>query len=233
MSSVFLRDNYSDLFGADMLPVLEEMFRSEMDMHPSLRSNLFKTVSTDRDIWQATALHDMALFSEVAEGTDYSFQRPKQGASKTLKPVKYGLGFSISEEAVDDGKFDYIADAIRKMARSARESQEIQAMNIFNNGFSSETASDGVAVFSTSHTLPSGSTWRNRLSTDADLTASSLDQMLTDFGTQQVGDSGIIYNPKPKVLLVPYGLKRYANELIGSDLKADTDENNLRAKGCA
>lgn len=222
---VFLRGNYSDLFGEPMLPVLEELFRAEMLQHPTRRGEVFKIVSTDRDIWQATELHDMPLYSEVPEGSDYSFQRPRQGANKTLKPVKFGLGFSISEEAVDDGKFDYIADAVRKMARSGMESQEIQAMNIFNNGFSSELAADGLSVFNTAHTLPSGLTIRNVLTTPADLSASSLEQMLTDFETQFIGDTGIIYNIRPKVLLVHPSNKRLAKELIGSDLKPDTATN--------
>lgn len=226
---VFMRGNYVDLFGEDMLPALEELFRSEIEMHPSRRGEIFKVVQTDRDIWQSSELHDMPLFSEVAEGTEYSFERPKQGVSKTLKPVKYGLGFSISEEAVDDGKFDYIADAVRKMARSAVESQEIQAMNVFNNGFSSELAADGLSIFNTAHTLPSGLSFRNKLSTDADLSVSSLEQALSDFETQFIGDSGIIYNMKPKILLVHPSNKRYAMELIGSDLKADTADNNMNS----
>ncbi len=227
---VFQRGNYSDLFGTSALPVLEEVFRSNLEQHPSRRQELFKVVATDRDIWQSTELHDMPLMSQISEGQDYNFQRPKQGASKTLTPVKYGLGFSISEEAVDDGKFDYIADAIAKMAKSARESQEIDAMNIFNNGFTTETTADGVAVFSTAHTLPSGnSALRNKLTTDADLSVTSLEQMLLDFETQQIGDSGIINMVMPRKLLVHPTYKRLAKELIGSDLKADTADNNMNS----
>jgi hypothetical protein len=218
----FVRDNYSDLFGADMLPALEELFRYNLAQHPSRRDMLFKTVSHDRDIWQSSSLHDMPLLEQINEGQDYSFEAPAQGASKTLKPVKYGIGFSISEEAVDDGKFAFIADAIAKMAKSARESQEIQAMNIFNNGFTSETAADGAYVFATSRGLPSGGTWRNQLSSDADLSDTSLQQMLVDFETQQVGDSGIIYSVKPKYLVVHPDNKRLAMELIGSELAART-----------
>lgn len=218
----FLRGNYSDLFGDDMLPALEELFRSEMARHPSRRDILFKTVATDMDIWQASELHDLPLFNQMSEGQDYSFESQAQGASKTLKPVKYGLGFSISEEAVDDGKFAFISDGIAKLAKSGRESQEIQAMNIFNNGFTTELAADGVAVFSTAHTLPSGGTLRNQLSTDADLSDTSLEQMLIDFEKQFVGDSGIINMIKPKYLVVSPENKRIAMELIGSELRATT-----------
>lgn len=226
---VFLRGNYGDLFGEDMLPALEELFMSEQELHPSRREEIFKKVATDRDIWQSSELHDMDLFSEVPEGTDYSFTAPKQGANKTLKPVKYGLGFSISEEAVEDGKFDFIADAVRKMAQSAQESQEIQAMSIINNGFTTETTADGVSLFNTAHTLPSGLTFRNKATVDADLSVTSLEAAISDFRTQFIGDSGIIKKMTPKVLLVHDSQRLYAQELLGSDLKADTADNNMNS----
>ena len=218
----FRRDNYSDLFGETMLPVLEELFQVKLAQHPSRRAELFKMVSTDRDIWQSTEIHDLDLFKEVNEGAEYDFVRGKQGSNKTLKPVKFGLGFSISEEAVEDGKFDMIADHVEKLSKSARESQEIQAANIYNNGFTSETTADGVSLFNTAHPLPSGGSYRNKLTVDADLSVTSLEAMLTDFETEQVGDSGIIYNIRPKILYVHSSEKRLAKELIGSDLKPDT-----------
>lgn len=229
MAPFTLRSQYSDLFGSSMLPVLEELFRAEYEQHPMRREQLFKVVSTERDIWQASELHDMPLFNEVAEGTDYTFARPLQGSSRTLTVSKFGLGFSISEEAVEDGKFDMIADAVRKMARSGRESQEIAAMNVFNNGFTSEVANDGLSVFNAAHTLPGGLTYRNRLSVDADLSQTALETALIDFETQFIGASGIIYRIQPKILLVHPSNKRYAMELIGSELKADTADNNLNS----
>lgn len=224
-----LRSQYSHLYGSSMLPVLEELFRAQLQMHPSRRELLFKTVQTQRDIWQSSEIHDMDLFNTVEEGQEYSFKRPKQGASKTLSISKYGLGFSISEEMVDDGKFDMIAIMVEKLARSARESQEIQAMNIFNNGFSSETTADGVSLFNSAHTLPSGLTFRNQLATPSDLSVTSLETAMSDFETQFVGDSGIFANLMAKVLLVHPSNKRYARELVDSEHKADTTDNNLNS----
>lgn len=229
MSAVMTRSLHSHLYGSSMVPVLEEMFKSRLAMHPSRREALFKVVSTDRDIYQSSELHDMPLFLEVNEGADYTYRRAKQGASKTLVIKKMGLGFSISEEMIDDGKFDLVADLVAKLADSAKESQEVDAMNIFNNGFSSETTADGVALFSASHTLPSGGSLRNVLSTAADLSVDSLETALQDFETQFVGDTGIIKNIKPRILLVHSSQRRYANELIGSDLKADSADNNLNS----
>lgn len=226
MSPKFLQANYGDLYGATMLPALEEVFRFELAQHPSRREMLFSKKATQSSIWQSTSMHDLALLQQVSEGQDYSFETGAQGASKTLKPVKYGLGVSISEEAAEDGKFDEVADLIRKLAKSARESQEIQAMNIFNNGFSTETTADGVAVFSSSHTLPSGGTLRNQLSSASDLSDTSLETALIDFETCFVGDSGIIYRMAPRNLVVHPSNKRLAMELIGSDLRARTETNS-------
>lgn len=224
-----VRANFSDFFGSSMLPVLEELFRTELEQHPSRRDQLFKIIPHDRDIWQYSELHDLELFNVVPEGTEFSFKGVKQGSDKTLTMSKYGLGFSISEETVDDGKIDFIADMVRKLAKSGKESQEINAMNIFNNGFSSETTADGVSLFNSAHPLPSGGTYRNVLSVASDLSQTSLTTMLSDYETEFLGDSGIIYNMKPRFLVVHPDNKRYAMELIGSDLKPDTADNNLNA----
>lgn len=224
---VFVTGNYSDLYGSSMLPALEELFMSRLNRHPNRREQLFNMKKAQNGIYQYSELHDMPLHTQMSEGQEYTYQRPRQGANKTLAVVKFGLGASISDEAIRDAKFDVVADIVRKMADSAAESREIAAMNIFNNAFSSETTADGAAVISTSHTLPSGLTWRNRLSTDSDLSQSSLQQAITDFETTPIGDTGIKKRIMPKILLVPSVLRPYAMELVGSDLKPDTMDNNL------
>lgn len=222
------RSQFGDLYGTSMLPVLEEIFASNLDNFPMLREALFKVVPHDRDIWQYSEVHDMPLFSSISEGADYTFERPKQGYDKTFTMVKYGLGFSISEEAVDDGKFNFIADAIAKMAKSARETQEQAAMDVLNNGFSTETTADGVALFSTSHLTPSGNiTIANRPAADVDLSFTSLSDTISAFKKAFRGDSGIYNKVMPTKLVVPTELELYAMELVKSAYKADTDDNNI------
>lgn len=223
----FLKQNFSDLYGSSQLPALELLFRHELPMHEGQRDRLAQVKSTQRDIWQMTSTHDLDMFVKVEEGEDYSFVSSKQGASKTLSINKYGLGISISEEAIADGKFDELADLIKKLARSAQESREIAFMNLFNNGFSTETTPDGVSVFNSAHTFPSGRTMSNVLSVAADLSESSLQQARYLFSTQFIGDTGIIYKMKPKKLLVHPSSEAYAEELVGSVLKPDTNNNNM------
>ena len=224
-----LRSQFQDLFSASQLPVLEELFTSELETQPKRREMLFDMKNTDRDIYQYSEVHDLDLFNQVDEGAEFDFTRAKPGANKTFSIKKYGLGFSISQEMVDDGRFDHIQDLVKKLAKSARETQEISAMDVLNNGFTSENTADGVTLFNTAHTLPSGLTWRNRLSTDADLSVSSLQTALSDMEQEQVGDSGIIYDVKPTTLLVSPENKWNAMEIVRSEKKADTADNNMNS----
>lgn len=227
---VGLRGNYADLYGSAQLPVLEFLFRSAIKQYPSRRDVLLNKRSTDRDIWQYSEMHDLPLMNAITEGDNYTFARAKAGASKTLSIVKYGLGISVSEELIADGKFDLLGDMIRKLGKSAMESQEIAGMDLLNNGFTASTGTltaDGLSLFNTAHTLPGGLTFRNRPSVDVDLSPSALDSALTDFATQFVGDSGIKMMIKPKYLVVPAALERYAKELVQSQNKADTADNNM------
>lgn len=215
-----LRSQFPDLFTEAALPALEELFLSEFNQHPMIRDLIFKTVQTEQDIWQYSELHDMPLFTETPEGTEYNFGRPKAGYNKTLKPVKYGSGFSISEETVDDGKISYVGDMIRKLARSARESREVTGINVLNNGFSTETTADGVALFSASHTLPSGGTYDN-LAAAADISDTALRNMRSQFETGWVGDTGIKELIQPKIVLVHSDDRLLASELLDSQLRVN------------
>lgn len=225
----FVKQNFGDLYGSSQLPALEFLFRHELPMHEGIRGDLANVKSTQRDVWQMTSTHDIDLFQTVAEGEDYTFVSSKQGASKTLSIQKYGLGISISEEAIADGKFDELADLMKKLARSAQESREIAFVNLINNGYSTETTPDGVAAFSASHTLPSGGTYSNVLPVASDLSESSLQTARYLFSTAFVGDTGIIYKLRPRKILVHPANEAYAEELVGSANKPDTNDNNLNS----
>ena len=230
VTPVMLRGNYSALFGTTALPALESIFRTSLRMIPMQRNKLFSVTSTDRDIVQATEMGDLPGMIQIPEGTDYTFVAPRPGWNKTYIPQKFGLGFSISREMVDDAKWGVIGQMVGDLARSAAYSQEQAAMDIFNNGFTTvNTGGAGLSLFSSAQTLPSGLTFRNRPTVDVDLSQSSLDAALTDFSTQQVTDSGKILATRARILIVHPSQERYARELVGSTLKPDTNDNNLNA----
>jgi hypothetical protein len=225
---VGLRSQYSSLFGTTALPVLEELFMSEYDTAPMVREKLFQTVATDRDIWQSQDMNDLPLMAAIPEGTEYTYTRPSQGFNKTFTPVKYGGGFSVSQELVDDARFDVIGAWARKLGKSARASREIVAMNIFNNGFTTELSQDGVSLFNASHTV-NGATFSNVITGNPDLSESSLQAALAQFERAFINGSGIINSIAPRILVVSPENHRYALELTMSEGKADTNDNNINS----
>lgn len=222
------QSSFADLYGSAALPVLEEFFMYNVAQVPMVREALARSIAHDREIWQYSEAHDMPILVSVSEGADYTLGKQAQGYDKTLSVVKYGYGFSISEEAMDDGRFDLVSDAVAKLAKSARETQEQAFMDLFNNGFGSETTADGLAIFHTAHTTPTGTyTVRNRPTTHADLSFTSLAAGISDFMSVFRGDSGIYQDIKPKTLLVPPALALYAKQLVGSSMEADSNNNNI------
>jgi len=226
----FIRADYADLYGSTQLPVLEDLFMSEYKRHPMRRDTIFNMRNSDRDIYQTTEIHDTPLFTSVAEGTNYEYDQPNQGFDKTYTVVKFGRGVSISEEAVADAKFDTIAHMMRSLGKSARETQEVAAMNVFNNGFSTETTPDGQPLFDAAHLNPSGNNpFNNEPGTASDLTITSLEDAIADFRQTFIGDTGIIQFIVPKILLVPEELRHTAIQLLGSEKKPGTADNNINS----
>jgi phage major head subunit gpT-like protein len=229
-----LRSGYADLVGSAMLPVLKETFLLEYNTKQYKREMIGKLVTTDTNIYQTSGIGDMPLFSSVAEGADYVAYKTAQQYNKTVSVSKYGMAANFSEELIEDSKFAHIADTLKKMAKSARESQEVSFFNLFNNGFATAgtptLVADGLSLFNAAHTW-SGSavTVRNQLAVASDLSVSSLKTAIKDFRTQFKGDSGIIYDIKPKYLLVPEDTRLDAMEIVGSDQLAFSSDNNMNS----
>ena len=222
------RGNFTHSYGSAQLPVLKEIFVAAMETYANYREKLGKVVPHDRDIYQGSELWGFNLLPSVAEGSEITFSAANQGASKTLTVAKYARGISWSEEFEEDGKMDLVGKMVQLLAKSAMETQHVNFMDLFNNGFGTQTAPDGVAIFSASHTLPSGGTYSNII-TGADLSATSLEAALVAFETQFVDDGGVVQKYAPKVLLVAPQNRFIAYELLNSIGRADTADNNINS----
>lgn len=113
------------------------------------------------------------------------------------------------------------------LARSATETVEITTANIFNNGFS-DNGFDGVPLFSTSHPRLGAGTQSNKPTTDADLSVSSLTSGLTSIEKYE-DERGLKLPTKAVLLAIPTDLWNVAEELIGSDYKPYTSNNEVNA----
>jgi hypothetical protein len=117
------------------------------------------------------------------------------GVHQGCHPARVGLMFEVTETAEEDDNEDILAKKSKFLVFSMRQVEDKSAALIFDNGFSTQTTADTVALFSTAHTLKRGGTAKNRPSSDADLSVTSLAQAFIDLDTDTKIESGQIVAP--------------------------------------
>lgn len=196
----------------------------------------------------------LGTFDQKPEGNNITYDIPVEGNTVRYRPFTFGLGFRITEEMQEDDLYGVMAKMTRQLGQAAKHRIEVEAFRLLNNGFSTtggtgHTAAgfDSLALFSTAHTLLNGgsiaiydpitgsatSTRRNRADTDLDLSQTAIEQFV-DIMEGWVNHSGM---PMPckgrKTLVIPFQLKWLAKELLLSELKpgsANNDVNSLQGE---
>ena len=172
---------------------------------------------------------------EKPEGAPYATDLLRPGHQKSVTHTEFGLGFEVTKTALEDDRHDQLKKYAMWLAFSAGYVQEGRAANLFNNGFSTETTADGVAAFATAHVLAgTGSTFRNRPSTDVDLSWNALRDAIIDLETEQRHDSGqLASTTQDLILLVPPQLEMLADRIVNSNGlpgSADNDRNSIKSR---
>jgi len=223
-----LQQNFRNFFGVDALPALDQIFFDQFEQAEDPRSQLFNMESADREIVQKAGVTSLGLLSQVSEAAQAPKDSFNQSYSKTYTMLKFAKAIGISDEMIQDDRFDMISKMVKSLARSSRETQNFTAMNIFNNAFGSETSWDGAAIVSTSHPTEVGNQ-SNDLE-DAALTYSSL--AIAEQAFRSVKDGrGKQLLIKPRILLVSESERQNALEIVQSPYRAGTANNNINALG--
>ena len=137
-------------------------------------TKLFRKQTTTRKFERVVSFAPFGDVPQKPEGEPYATDIIQQAFTKDVTPLEWGLQFAVTEAAEEDDAEDIIAKKSRWLVFAMRQVQDKQAALVFDNGFSTQTTADSVALFSTSHTLKRGGTAKNRPSSDADLSVTSL-----------------------------------------------------------
>lgn len=223
-----LEQNFRNFFGSAALPALDEIFFDHYEQAEDPRKQLFNMESTDREIMQKAGVTSLGLLNVVSEASQAPKDSFAQSFSKTYTVLKYAKAIGISDEMIQDDRYDMIAKMVKSLARSSRETQQLTAMNVLNNAFTSETSWDGVAIISASHPTEVGN--QSNSLTAADLSYSSLATAEQTFRSFQ-DNRGKRLLIKPKILLVSESDRQNALEIVQSPYKAGTANNNINALG--
>lgn len=195
-------------------------------------TRLFDKMNTDRKFERIVTTAPFGDVPQKPEGEEYATDLIMQANTKDIYPLEWGLMFEVTETAEEDDQYDELAKKSRYLVFSMRQVQDKQAALVFDNGFSTQKTADGVALFSTSHTLKRGGTAKNRPSSDADLSVTSLAQAFIDLDTDTKLESGQIVSPASGYYLHIAPANRFnAARILKSTLipgEANNDINPLK-----
>jgi len=209
-------------------PILNEAFDGVYDQRTDEWSEVFREQQgIPRNYHEEPVLYGFGAAPELPDGTPVSYQ---QGGVLFLKRYVYkvyGLAFALTKVLVEDG--DHIrmgAVYAKHLAQSLVETKETLAANVLNRAFNSAyPGGDGVQLNATTHPIVNGN-FSNLLSTAANLSQTSLEQMLIQV-RQAVDNNGKKIRLQPTKLVIAPGNVFQAEVLLKSVLRAGTANNDI------
>ena len=164
------------------------------------------------------------------EGSAIAYDNAQEAWTARYNHETIALGFSLTEEAIEDNLYDSLSARYTKgLARAMAYTKQVKSAAVINNGFSANyTGGDGVALFSTAHPLIIGATNSNRPSTSADLNETSLENAVIQIAAW-TDERGLLIAAKPKKLIIPPALQFVATRLLETSLRVSTTDNDINA----
>jgi phage major head subunit gpT-like protein len=226
---VFTRTQYSDTFLTTMLPALRAVTMNQFNRYPDEYNQVFNVEDSERSIEQFSEVTGFGTLDEIAEGEPIHYDDPIQAFNKTYTHRKFGKGYKVTQEAIDDDKFRIIKNLAGELGKSAKETIEIEAALIFNRGFNaSYTGPDGKVLFATDHPNVGGGSQANRPTVAVDLDVPALEAALGTF-RGWTDHRGKKVRVVPTKLVVPGALEFTAAKLLGGTMETGTANHTINA----
>ena len=209
-------------------PILNEVFDGVYDQRADEWSQVFRQeTGIPRNYHEEPVLYGFGAAPQLPDGSPVTYQ---QGGVLFLQRYIYqvfGLAFALTKVLVEDGDHIRIGQTYAKhLAQSLIETKELLCANILNRSFnSSYTGGDGVALISPLHPIVNG-TLSNQLATAANLSQTSLEQMLIQV-RQAKDNNGKNIRLTAKQLVVAPGNVFQGEVLLKSVLRTGTGNNDI------
>ena len=215
----------------ELEPGLNALFGLEYKNYADEHAEIFDVENSDRAFEEEVMLSGFANASVKPEGSSVNYDTAQESFTARYTHETLALAFSITEEAIEDNLYDRLASRYTKaLARSMANAKQVKAANVLNNAFSSSfTGGDGVELCSAVHPIVAG-TFKNELSTAADLNETSLEQALIDIAAM-TDERGLKIAAKGVKMIIPSALQFTAERLMKSQGRTGTADNDINAVG--
>ena len=214
----------------ELLPGLNALFGMEYERYGEEHGDIYETETSERSFEEETKLSGFGQAPVKDEGAAIAYDNAQEAFTARYNHETIALGFSLTEEAVEDNLYDTLSARYTKaLARSMANTKQVKAANVLNNGFSGgPTGGDGKTLFATDHPLVSGGTNNNAQSTAADLNESSLENAVIQIAAW-TDERGLLIAAKPRKLIIPPALQFVATRLLDTDQRVGTSDNDINA----
>jgi len=214
----------------ELLPGLNALFGLEYARYGEEHKEIYETETSERSFEEETKLSGFSAAPVKNEGSAIAYDNAQEAWTARYNHETIALGFSLTEEAIEDNLYDSLSARYTKgLARAMSYTKQVKAAAVINNGFSAAyPGGDGVALFSTSHPLINGSTNGNTPTVAADLNETSLENAVIQIAAW-TDERGLLIAAKPRKLVVPPALQFVATRLLETELRIGTTDNDLNA----
>jgi hypothetical protein len=214
----------------ELEPGLNALFGMEHARYDNEWKEIFATENSDRAFEEEVELSGFGNAKVKDEGESVEFDDAQEAFTSRYTHETIALAFSITEEAVEDNLYDSLSSRYTKaLARSMANAKEVKGANVLNRAFNnSYTGGDGLELCSTAHLTVGGGTYKNELSTAADLNETSLEQAMIDIAGF-IDNRGLKVAVKARKMIIPVNLQFIAERLLKTDLRVGTADNDINA----
>ncbi len=214
----------------ELLPGLNALFGMEYSSYGEEHKELYEVETSERSFEEETKLSGFSAAPVKAEGTAIAYDNAQEAWTSRYNHETIALGFSITEEAVEDNLYDSLSKRYTKaLARAMAYTKQVKAASVLNQAFAAGvTGGDGVSLCNTAHPLVSGGTNSNTFATQSDLNETSLEAAIIQIAGW-TDERGLLIAAKGRKLIVPPALMFVAKRLLDTELRVGTSDNDINA----
>jgi len=215
----------------ELLPGLNALFGMEYAKYGEEHAEIFETESSDRSFEEEVKLSGFSAAPVKNEGAAIEYDSAQEAWTARYTHETIAMGFSITEEAMEDNLYDSLSSRYTKaLARAMAYTKQVKAAAVLNNAFSGSgvTYGDGKVLCATDHPLVSGGTNSNTFTVGADLNGTSLEAAVIQIAGW-TDERGLLIAAKPRKLIVPPALQFVATRLLETEGRVGTADNDLNA----
>ena len=213
-----------------LLPGLNALFGMEYKRYGEEHTEIYETETSDRSFEEEQKLSGFGAAPVKSEGAAVAYDNAQEAWTARYVHETIAMGFSITQEAVEDNLYDSLSSRYTKaLARAMAHTKQVKAASVLNNAFNGSFAGgDGVALCATNHPLVSGGVNANRPTVGVDLNETSLENAVIQI-TQWTDERGLLIAARPRKLVLPPALMFVAKRILDSELRVSTSDNDINA----